>query len=229
MKSTSTLTIIAATLIALGTAYWINAREPRRVWPKPTPPPPASSIYNDVQEEMPSEADIEREAREHPARLEEAIQDAVNSRDSQWREAAFVFLLPELLQVEPQRLVDLVARQKPGPERDLLRTELAQHWIGSDARAAMAWMRSLDEVEQKASALTAMTTIAPIDPPKAIGIALEFDVGLRDGAIERLVQHWAADDPVAARRWLETQPREPRIEAVRDWLRARFAQHAGTD
>jgi hypothetical protein len=220
MKPTSALTIIAATLAALGAAYWINAREPRRVWPKPTPPPPASSIYHDLDETMPSEADIEREAREHPARLEEAIQDAVNSRDSQWREAAFVFLLPELLQVEPQRLVDLVARQKPGPGRDLLRTELAQHWIGSDARAAVAWMKSLDDAERKASALTALTTIAPVNPLQAIGIALEFDVGLRDGEIERLVQRWAADDPVAAKRWMETQPREPRIDPMRDRLRA---------
>ncbi len=222
MKQISAITLITATLVALGAACWIQAREPRRVWPKPTPPPPASPIYHDVEETMPTEADIEREAREHPARLEEAIQDAVNSRDSQWREAAFVFLLPELLQVEPQRLVDLVARQKPGPARDLLRTELTQSWIGSDARAAVAWIKSLDDVEQKASALTALNTVAPVDPLQAIALALEFDVGLRDGTLDRLVQHWAADDPAAARRWLETQPREPRIEPVRDRLRARI-------
>jgi hypothetical protein len=224
MKPTSAFTLIAATLVALGAAYWIHAREPRRVWPKPTPPPPASSIYHDVREAMPSEADIEREAREHPARLEEAIQDAVNSRDSQWREAAFVFLLPELLQVEPQRLIELVARQKPGPGRDLLRTELSQYWIDRDAPAAMAWMRSLDESERRASALTALNTIAPVNPLQAIAIALEFDVGLRDGTIERLVQVWAADDPPAVRRWLDTQPREPRMDSVRERVRADIAR-----
>jgi len=222
MKPTSALTIITATLVALGAAYWIHAREPRRVWPKPTPPPPASPIYHDVKENMPSEADIEREAREHPARLEEALQDAVSSQDSKWREAAFVFLLPELLQVEPQRLVELVARQAPGPARDLLRTELAQLWIGRDARAAVAWMKSLGEADQKAAALTALTTIAPANPLQAIGLALEFDVGLRDGTVDRLVQLWAADDPPAARRWLETQPREPRIDPLRDRLRTRM-------
>jgi hypothetical protein len=59
-----------------------------------------------------------------------------------------------------------------------------------------------------------------VNPLQAIGIALEFDVGLRDGEIERLVQRWAADDPVAAKRWMETQPREPRIDPMRDRLRA---------
>jgi hypothetical protein len=225
MKPVPLFAIFSVTVLALGAAYLLNAREPKRYWPKPTPPPPASNVYHDVKEAMPSEADIADEARKHPARLEEAIEDAITSADAEWREAAFVFLLPELLQVEPQRVVDLLARQKPGPARDLLRTEMAQYWIGSDAVAAVAWMKSLDEQDQRASALTAMTTIAPVSPLQAVGIALEFNVGLNDGVLARLVQNWAAEDPAAVTRWLEAQPREPRIDKVREQLRGGIVQN----
>lgn len=224
MKPTSALSIVAVTLAALGAAYWLHAREPRRAWPKPTPPPPASDIYTDVKSDLPTEAEMEREALEHPARLEQNIEAAANSGDAQWREAAFTFLMPELLQVEPQRMLNLVARQKPGAVRDLLRTEVAHYWIGSDAPAALAWIRSLEDTERKASALTAMAAIAPVNPVQAVGLALEFDVGLRDGALENVVQRWATDEPEAARQWLETQPQEPRIDGVRDRVRARINQ-----
>ena len=67
MSRISIISIVAVTLLAAGTAYWLNASEGERsraerprTWPKPTEPPPASPNYTDVKESVPSEADIER-------------------------------------------------------------------------------------------------------------------------------------------------------------------------
>jgi hypothetical protein len=46
VKPTSFASIVIATLLAVGGAVWIGASVPprRKPYPKPTPPPPASSI-----------------------------------------------------------------------------------------------------------------------------------------------------------------------------------------
>jgi hypothetical protein len=183
MKPTSIATLVIATLVAIGSACWIGAREPptRKPYPKATPPPPASPIYTESRETAPSLEDIEREAREHDARLEIAIERAVNSRGLA-RETAYVFLLPELIQVAPERAVALVARQKPGEARDVLRMEVARQWITRDRDAAMRWIKSLDEPERSAAAHDAVRVLTPIAPAQAIHVADAFGIsttGLR--------------------------------------------------
>jgi hypothetical protein len=187
MKPTSIVTLVLATLIAIGSACWIGAREPptRKPYPKATPPPPASPIYTESRESAPSLEDIEREAREHDARLETDIERALHSRDATARETAFVFLLPELIQVAPDRAVALVARQKPGEPRDVLRMEVARQWITRDRDAAMRWIGSLEEPERGAAAHDAIRELTPVAPEQAILVADAFGIGRDDGATGR--------------------------------------------
>jgi hypothetical protein len=171
---------------------------------------------------MPSADEIARAAANHNQQLELAIERALVS-NAQQRETAFTFVLPELLQVEPKRVVAMVARQEPGETRDLLRSEVARLWIEKDPRAAIEWMKSLEEGERKAAATTAVASIAARDPAKAVALADELDVGRDDGSLEYVVQRWATEDAEAAWRWIESQPRGPRT----DQLRARIAHVRG--
>lgn len=216
MKPTSIVTLVTATLVAIGTACWIGAREPsvRKPYPKATPPPPASPIYTQSKESAPTLEDIEREAREHDARLEEAIERAVQSNDATARETAFVFRLPELIQVAPDRAVALVARQK-GEPRDVLRMEVARQWITRDRDAAMRWIRSLEEPERNAAAYDAVRELSAVAPEQAIYVADAFGIGRDDGYVDRLVRNWARDNAREVQRWLATQPEGARTAQLR--------------
>jgi hypothetical protein len=196
MSRTSIISIVAVTLLAAGTTYWLVAAESQavpassakrpKVWPKPTEPPPASPDYHDIKESVPSEEDIERDASEHSAVSEREIERALLSGNAQEREAAFVYLLPELLQAEPERVLGLMARLEPGDPRNTLQGEVVQLWVHQDSSAAMRWMKSLDEPERRAAAIVAVTALAPFEPAQASAIAREFDVG-SDEMVRRLL------------------------------------------
>jgi hypothetical protein len=179
MKPTPIVTLVCATLLCVGSAVWLNADEARpKSWPKATPPPPPSPIYHEVKEPMPDAAQIEREARERNQALALQIERALLMGDEQQRETAFTFLLPELIQLAPDSLVDMVARQDPGEARDRLRTEVARQWMATDPQAATAWMKTLDETERQASARAAMLSITAHSPALANDLAEEFGVAL---------------------------------------------------
>jgi hypothetical protein len=158
-------------------------------------------------------------AAAHNRRLVLEIERALLAEDPQRREAVFTFLLPELIQVEPQLVVELMARLEPGAARDTLRTELARQWISKDRDAAIRWMKSLpDAGERRAGALAAAQTIASVAPEQAIHVADQFGVG-SDGYLERVMQTWAADNPDAVTRWLATQPDGPRKQQMAERVR----------
>jgi hypothetical protein len=137
-----------------------------------------------------SEEEIEQRAQDRNARLAANIESALRARDPQRREAVFVFLLPELLQQEPQRLVDMVQRQEPGEARDTLRDELAKQWIALDAQAAVAWMKSLDERERDESARVAVDALRPFAPEQAVLVANQLGIGRGKDPFERIgAQH----------------------------------------
>ena len=221
-----TLTIVAVTAVALfaaiGAAWRLDAREARKPYPKATPPPPASEEFTTLKERVPDEREIEAQSRDHNAELERQIERALTERER--REGAFTFLLPELLQVEPGRVVALVARQHPGEARDVLRDEVAQQWVTRDRDAAIAWMKSLENVgERMHAAKVALESLAAIAPEEAIYVAHEFGLGVDNGYLEHLVQLWAEASLPDAERWLATQPDDARtaplrarIERVRD-------------
>jgi hypothetical protein len=147
-----------------------------KVWPRPTEPPPASPIYHEVDEWIPSEEDIEREARDHNALLAAEVEKALSTPDIVRRDTVFVHIVPELLQVEPQRLTDMHARLEPGPQREMLGTEIAQQWTNTDPIAATVWMKSLEVGERRSAAVAAVTSVAFHDPRAALALADEFEI-----------------------------------------------------
>jgi hypothetical protein len=177
MSRTSLLSIVSATLVLVGTAYWINAREPRKPWPKPTPPPPPSDVYIDSKERVLTEEEIAQVAAEHDARAEAEIEAALHGNDEVRLQGAFVFLLPEMLQLDPGRVVALVARQQPGRHRDRLRTEVTRQWVMKDLPAAAQWMRTLDDRERRHSAKIAIDLLTPIDPAQVALLVKELAIG----------------------------------------------------
>jgi hypothetical protein len=213
MQRISLLTMASVSVIALaatfGGAYYLRAHETRKPWPKPTPPPPPSPVYHPAAESAPSAAEIEAEAATHNRRLAFEVQRALLAREPRDREAVFTFLLPELIQVEPRLVVEMVDALQPGEARDTLRTELARQWISRDRDAAIDWMKGLDADERRASAYSAARAIAAEAPEQAIYVADVFEVG-DDGFIDGLLQSWARDDPREVAGWLATQPDGPR-------------------
>ena len=232
MKPTTISLVIGTALtliVAIGAAYRLDAREPRKPYPKATPPPPPSAIFTPAKEPAPSAEDIERHAQEHAATLALEIERALYARDPHRRETAFTFLLPELLQFEPERAVDMVARQEPGEARDALRDEVARQWITRNPDPAISWLKSFEnEAERRASAQVAVQTLAAVAPGQAIYVADQLGVGRDDGYLEHMVQMWAEGDLDEAERWLAGQPDDARtaplrarIEQVRERKKAR--------
>jgi len=193
------VTVVCVALLTLGAA-----KPPH---PKATPPPPPSPDFTPSPERAPTEKEIEKTSRQHYAELTRAIERALVAGNPQLREAAFTFLLPELLQVEPARVVEMVKKQQPGEARDALRDEVARHWIMRDREAAVAWIKSLENnTERLDSAEVAISTLAPVAPDQAIEVADQFGIGRDNGYLEQLVQNWAEADLEAATRWAESQP-----------------------
>jgi hypothetical protein len=204
-------------LFALG-GWWRGAPKTPRVPPSvvvPAQTPPGKASPASAAEPA---AAANREATD---RLVLEIQRGLLARDPQQRETAFNFLLPNLLSQEPERAVDMVARQEPGEARDALRNEVARQWITRDSAAAIAWMKMIDsETERRESATVAVAALAAVSPGQAIRLAEEFGIGRDDGYQLRLVQIWAEGDIDAATRWIEGQPPGEHTEQ----LRARIEQ-----
>jgi hypothetical protein len=177
MKTTSIAAAACAAVLAMGTAYWIDAREPPRKapYPKATPPPPASNVFSESKEPFFDPDQVERYARDRPAQLQSEIESALAGGDAQRIEAVFTFLLPELLQLDARRVAAMVDAMDPGHRRDLLRDELARQWISRDPAAAIQWIEGLQsESERRAAAKQAMEVVAPLDAAMANSLARRF-------------------------------------------------------
>jgi len=186
MRQFSIVSLVLVTLLGVGAACWIDAAEkPRRHWPKPTPPPPPSPIYTPSREHVPGQEEIAQQARDHNGQIEAEIESALMGKDAQRREGAFTFLLPELVQVDPPRVIAMVARQPPGEARDTLRTEVTRQWMARDPDEAVRWMKTLPEADRRASAVTAVESIVGHSPSRAAVLADEFGIaGLLDHRIK---------------------------------------------
>lgn len=185
MRHFSFAILALVTLLGLGAAVCTDAAEkPRRHWPKATPPPPPSPNYTESSEHVPGEEEISRMAAGHNAQLAGELESALLSKNARRREAAFVFILPELVQVDAQRVADMVARQPRGEPRDTLRTELTRAWIARDRASAMRWMKTLPHQERRASGAAAIELIFPQSPKEAAALADEL--GMASLVRERL-------------------------------------------
>ncbi len=181
MRLTSIVPLLLVTLIGVGAAFWLDAKEPRKPWPKATPPPPPSPIYTPSNETAPSEAEIVEMARDHNQRLEDTLGRALYAKDAAQREAAFTFVLPELVQVDPDRVVAMVENLEPGEARNTLRTEVTRQWIARDPDAAVRWMKTLPEDEQQASVRAAVESIVAHSPAEAAELSRQFGMKLELG------------------------------------------------
>jgi hypothetical protein len=201
-------------LALIGGAWRLNSRAALAPSAQPSQLP-AAPMHAPARERAPAAADTAREQRAQTDLLALEIERALVSRDSRQRETAFDYLLPGLLQAEPGRVVAMVARQEPGEARDTLRTEVARRWIRQDRDAAIAWLKSLDEPERRASATAAVESIAASAPAQAIDVADQFGIGRDNGYLEHLVQVWATENPDAAERWIATQPDDQKTAQLR--------------
>ena len=136
MKPVSLISIVAASLLALGGALVAAcARNCRAAWIEAPATAADGRVSQATRAQPPGRSSRPNASTTRSSRLE--IERALVARDPQQRETAFNFLLPELLQAEPQRVVDMVARQEPGEARDALRDEVARQWITRDRDAAI--------------------------------------------------------------------------------------------
>jgi hypothetical protein len=215
VRVTVSLVALIAVLTAVSATRFSGTRDADKPHPQLAARVPAPILSPTIQSAT-SVNDIVSSAQERSRQLAIAIERALVSRDSQHRETAFNFVLPELLREEPNRVVAMVARQEPGEARDALRDEVARQWITKDRDAAIEWMNSLEQTDRRASATIAMRTLAAIKPAQAIAVADRFGVGRDDGSLEHMVQIWATEKPDEAMRWIEAQPPdEPRTAQLR--------------
>jgi hypothetical protein len=193
---------------------------------KPAPPAPLLMDVPTRQEPVPQRlarqsaiaaVDSAAASPDRDRQLALEIESALVSGDTHRRETAFAVLLPELLQAEPARVVDMVARAPSGDARDALREEVARQWITRDTEAAVTWLQSLGE-ERAAGARMAVRALAAVSPAQAIDVADRLNVGRDDGSVEHIMQMWAAESPREARRWLDNQPESPRTAQLRTRL-----------
>ena len=175
MRPISFANLVLVTLLGLGASFCTDAAEKsRRHWPKPTPPPPPSPIYTESAERVPDEREILQMAASHNEHLAGELESALLSNDRRRREAAFVFILPELVQVDPKSVVDMMMRQPKGEPRDTLRTELTRAWVARDPVSARRWMKTLSHQERRASGAAAIEFIFPQSPKEATALADEL-------------------------------------------------------
>ncbi|GFE89845.1 hypothetical protein [Steroidobacter agaridevorans] len=215
MRVTVSLAALIAVLTAVSAAHFSVTRDADESSRQSAAPAPAP-IDTQMMSSAPSAKEIAFAAPERDRQLALAIERALVSRDSQYLETVFNFVLPELLREEPERVVAMFAQQEPGESRNALRDEVARQWIMKDRDAAIEWMSSLEQADRTASVIIATRALAAINPAQAITLADQFGVGSDDGSLEHIVQIWAAEKPDEAVRWIEGQPPgEPRTAQLR--------------
>lgn len=228
MRTKSLIAVVALTFLVGGSAFFLGAGEqPRRRYPKATPPPPPSPIYTPSPDRVLTEREVDLALAMREDTQLGALARALHSGDAQAREAAFTFLLPALVQETPARVAELVQTSR-GEPRDTLRTELARQWIVTDRDAAMRWMASLERAEQRDAAYTAVRELSVMAPDQAIYVADAFGVGRDDGYLAHLVRIWIDENANQVERWVTTQPVGARTSELRGLIE-RARTHASRE
>ncbi len=186
MKPSSLITMVCATLVAIGTTCWLSASEPprKKPYPKATPPPPPSPMSTRHRRNArPTAKEIERAAREHNAML--GTGDRARAGVERIRSSARPPLrscCPSCCRSSRNVSVAMLAQQEPGEARDLLRDEMARQWIARDRDAAIGWIKSLENVTSgRMPREIAVSALAASDPAQAIHVADQFGIGRDDG------------------------------------------------
>jgi len=206
------ITLAFVVLAGVGAAWWWAVREP----PAESAVAPSVAVSAPATSTGPSAPPATVASPARAAQLALEIERALVARDLRQRETALGVLLPELLDADPERVTALVAGQQPGEARDALLDAVARQWIRRDRDATIRWIQSLEnEVERRASAQAAVSSLAAGAPGQAIYVADQFGIGRDDGSLEQMVQMWAESDLEAAVQWLQTQPDDARTAPLR--------------
>lgn len=204
-------------LVAAATGAMVLLGTGKERPPESASPPPAEASFAASAARATTPAEFRDAPPTRNEQIALAIERALVARNPHQRETAFAFLVPELIELDPDRIVAMVARQEQGETRIALRDEVVRAWIVRDRAAAVEWLSTFeDEGERKACAMIAMRTLAASSPPLAIEVADQFAIGRGDGSLEHLVQIWATEKPEEAMRWIDTQPpADPRTAQLR--------------
>ena len=98
--------------------------------------------------------------------------------------------------------------------------QVAIAWTASHPAEAIAWLHTLPEgASKQVATLAAAYEVARVDPPAALGLAIELPSGHdRDALLEHAVSQWAAGDLATAAEWVKqisnTELRETLLAAV---------------
>jgi hypothetical protein len=111
---------------------------------------------------------------------------------------------------DPATLVNYAARLPSGEARSAAMREGLQRWVTIDPVAAAQWMTHLDageEFDVGAAAVATVKELVATKPNVAIQWAKSIgDADRRSSTLADVIREWAAQDPIAARRYAAASP-----------------------
>ena len=123
-----------------------------------------------------------------------------------------------------RRLIDRTASLPP-EQRAQLRQGVLGQWTMTDPDAAVAWIRTLPEDEQKSLRANAAQRIMNLKPALGAELMLEgADEKEKPQLYSNVAMQWASQDMRAAGEWLTRQPQGPELDLARGTYAASIEQ-----
>jgi hypothetical protein len=138
----------------------------------------------------------------------EALKALAEIKDPASRKAAFQGLALGWAEANPASFATYAMTLAPGADRAQSIDETLPQWANRDALAASEWMVHQlvpnPDLDQGVSAVATLASLISQSPEVAVGWAEGItDVKLRSEALRVISEQWAAQNPDAARRFLE--------------------------
>jgi uncharacterized protein YbdZ (MbtH family) len=138
----------------------------------------------------------------------EALKALAAIKDPASRKAAFQGLAMGWAEANPASFATYAMTLAPGPDRAQSIDETLPQWANRDALAASEWMVHQlvpnPDLDQGVSSVATLASLISQSPEVAVGWAESItDAQLRSQALRVISQQWAAQNPEAARRFIE--------------------------
>lgn len=147
---------------------------------------------------------------------EEALAAAGRLDDPKLKSVALQNVVASWSVSDPTKALAYVETLPPGAQRREGFTSSLQQWATRDPMAALQWIDSHPPSADFGDAASAIATLPIISPQSALGWSdLIGDPAARTNARELIVYRWAAQNPQAARSFVETSPSLTPEERVR--------------
>lgn len=212
-------------LLVGGATWWWLARDPTApIAASPAPSPDnlaGAPRFPDAQAAAPLlSAPSPSAAVTESTALANLISRYLSDGSADERDHALHILLPRLIAHDPAAAVRLALGWTPGLMRTELLGAVTRHWAEADLAAALAWLISLPDADDRRVTAAATTAwLAQSDPASALELGQWLGVGSNDGRLEHIVQLWTEEYPAEAIGWVTRQP----AHRTRDLLLARVA------